>query len=71
MTKRATRPKNCEKIMSGPKIYVFSSVFRKKNSRAGPRPPFKPGPPDVCQVCQVGDTALALALVTITEVGIL
>ena len=60
-----------------PKIYVFSNVFRRKKSylRAGPRPPFKPGLLDICQVCQVRDSALALALalalVTITEVRIL
>ena len=58
------RLKNCEKInevraRSAPKIYMFSNVFRRKN--LDPRPPFKPGPPDICQVCQVEDPALQRA----------
>ena len=76
---REPRPKNCEKIMKGGrgarrKFTFYQSVSfleKKKYSRAVPRPPFKPGPPDICQVCQVGHPALDPGLVTMTEVGIL
>ena len=74
---REARPKICEKLMKcgrGARLkFPFSVTVLEKKSypRAGPRPPFEPGPPDICQVCKVGDPALARALITITEVGIL
>ena len=76
---REPRPKNCEISMKGGRgarrkftFYVSVSFLEKKNySRAVPRPPFKPRPPDICRMFQLGDPALALAQVTITEVEIL
>ena len=73
---RAFAPENLRKVnelrRSVPRIYFFCNVFEKKVILWwAPRSPFKPGSPDICQVCQVGDQALPLALVTITEVGIL
>ena len=43
--------------------FPFSVTVLEKKSypRAGPRPPFEPGPPDICQVCQVEDPAVQRA----------
>ena len=42
-----------------PKFMCSVTFLEEKN--LDPRPPFKPGPPDICQVCQVEDPALQRA----------
>ena len=68
---RRARPKNCEKksikcARSAPKIYVLSYVFGRKYSLlTGSGSPFRPGPSDICQDCNMlAPSLLALQFVS-------